>query len=171
MIAAAGTASTTPRKPNSAPPRQQREYHPDGVQTDPVADQLRRHEIALDDLADHENGGNDGDRLPCVELGEGEPDRRAEPDQHPEIGNERDQSRAESDYDGEFQPRERESDGVERAQPEANQPLSADEAGQGLVDQLDLLADRIGVVPAAARGRPWKRSGPSREAGRTSRSA
>ena len=65
----------------------------------------------------------------------------ARADQHAEIGNERDQPRAQANEKAEFEPDQGQSDGVEDAEDQADRRLAADEAGQGTVDLAHLGAD------------------------------
>ena len=149
----------------------QREHDPDRMQVDAIADQLGRQKVAFDELTRREDGGDQGDRVQRVELRDGEAHADDEADQHAEIGNEGHQARGQPDDQPEVEPDERQADAVEQAEQQANGELPAKEAGQRLVDQTRLLADRRRMMRAAARNRPARRSGPSRATGRRRRPA
>src|SRR3989338_2060325 len=128
------------------------EHDPDGMQADAVADQLRRKEIPLDELADGEDADHQTDleiARPEREERQGNPDNEAE--DRAEIGNETDDARNDADDEAELQADQRQAHGVNEAENEADNDLPAHEAFENRVDVARELTDRLLMIARQQR--------------------
>ena len=125
---------------------EQRENHPDRVQSHPIADQLGRQDVGLDRLAHQEQAGDPEDRQPVGELNEGERDAGGKAHQAADEGDEGERADHQPDGEPEIEAEQAESDAVIDGQDDADQGLAVDEPGQVAVDQPDLLAHDLGLA-------------------------
>ena len=116
------------------------------MQPDPIADQARRQDIALQELAAGKEDDHPADGQPVVELRQRNADRDDEAGDAAEIGDEGDEADADSHGETEIDADQGEPDAVEGGQSQADRRLAADEAGERAVDLGELLADRGGMA-------------------------
>ncbi len=111
------------------------------MQTHRLAHQFRRQDVALDELAGGEDGGDDADRQPVApELEQRQPDGQRAAHEAADIGDEGDRPRDGADDQPELQPRQHQRDRIEGAQQQADADLPAHEPRQHGIDLARKLA-------------------------------
>ena len=97
MVAATGTASITPRKPNAAPPANSAKITQTAGNSTRSPEEAGIDHVALQDLSDHQHAADHRDAAPMGELRQRQPDRGHAAGDRANIGNERQQAGRQSD--------------------------------------------------------------------------
>ena len=114
------------------------------MQADTAADQLGREQVAFEGLADEEDGRDDGDARPVVELHPGHADRGDETHGRADEGHEGQQPGDQPDDQPEVEAGNAQGGGIEDRQHGADRGLATHEAGQTshrLLKRLPLISN------------------------------
>ena len=134
-----------------------------GCRPDALANQFRRDDVALEELADEEDRDDREDRRPLgPELRHRDPGREHEPGHGTHIGHEGDDAGDEPDQQSEIQAGDREPERVERPEDQADAGLAAHEGGDRDIDLTRETTHRPALRPRHPAVDSDRPSAPSR---------
>ncbi len=135
MVAASGHGDQQTDEAEQIAERDQGKHHPDRMQADLGADELRRQHVAFERLADQEHaitiamGVQFGQNCAIATTA-----ATRKPVSQPDVGDEAQQPRHQPDQETEIEAGQRQPDRVEHREDQADYGLAAHEARDGVVD-------------------------------------
>src|SRR5580658_2713013 len=112
-----GNGDEEPEETEQLPEGQQREHQPDRVKADGFADELRREHVALEELADPDNGEGKEEKLEArPSLNEGDAKRKHQRSHRSDIRHEAQEPAERPDQEAEIKAYQRQPDAVPQPQ-------------------------------------------------------
>src|SRR6476646_1252147 len=136
-----------PDKAEQITEREQCENQPDRVQPDTLSHEFRRQDISFNTLVDQKYPEDHQDRsVVWPELRYRNGQRQNQTGHRADVGNESDQPGNQSDQQAEIKTRQRQRDGIERAEDQAHGSLTVQKAGNRRVDLARQAPHSVALV-------------------------